>query len=377
MHTAKWNTIEYPHGPYIPALHPPDNYGTAVLIDKRTDDVYSLTPAEQEIAMLFASKLIDKDSANAILGDRVYVNNFWATFKHPSRLAFEDVDWSDVIEHVESQKWQPRQKEDEEMKRIRQRRQKHGRIIVNGKEQMLNVYSVPPVSIHYGSATDPQRGKVKRGILPEDIVLNLSLELDPPHPEYHWKGLVERKDQLWVARWKDPITGQKNRIDINPPQGALTEMPEEEEEEEEEAAAVGELQEGEEREISGYEDEPEEEGSRLIDAEDIVGIVTDTDEDEEDDEGVQSAENRLAMEDYTQDELEFLPMSFLRGPLDQWIIMDRACRSGFRIVDDMAKVIDKYLKTFVDAAVYAVREKGITSPTHEAIIQYGEQRKLF
>lgn len=367
---TKWNTLEYPNGPYIPALHPPDNYGTAVLIDRNTDDVYSLTPAEQEVAELFAAKLLDEESLLAISEDQVYLDNFWATFQYPSDLTFEEVDWSDVIEHVEARQWHPQQQEDNEMKRIRQRRQKHGKIIVNGKEQMLNVYSVPPVSIHYGSARDPNRGKVKRGILPEDIVLNLSLDKDPPHPEYHWKGLVERKDELWVVQWRDPITGELNHIDFTPPEGELTEASTEEEEE-----LAPEIHEGEEREMEGYEDESEG-SSRLLDADDILDIVDDERDDDDDDE-VRTAENMIDVTDLTKDEQDLLPMSYLRSPLEQWMIMDKACRTGFRLVDDMNKVVDKHLKTFVDAAVFAVREKGITSPTHTAIIQYGEQRKLF
>lgn len=352
----KWNTIEYPHGPYIPALYPPDNYGTAVLIDKNSDDLYELTPEEQEVAMLFASKLVNEDSAKIIMNDKTYTKNFWNTFNHPPDMEFKDVDWSDVIDHVVSKQ---AEEDSASIKEIRKRRYTYGKIIVNGKDQLLDVYSVPPISIHYGSSKDPHRGKVKRGILPKDIVLNLSLDLDPPHPEYDWRGVVEHRDELWVVQWNDPVTGSLNYIEIQQPEGDI---------EEEELPPEMYDDEGEELEIIGYDENEDEDDIEDVDDRYLVyGSQKQELVEPEDD---------IDLSELTEAEA-YLPLAFLLGKLDQWTIMKRACNSGFRVVDEMHKVVDKQLKTFVDAAVYAVREKGIRSPMHNAIIKYGEQRKLF
>lgn len=68
----KWNTIEWPQGPYIPAIDESTvkDYGV-MLIDKKKDLLYCLTPEQQEVAMLFASKLLDRNRAKEILNDRI------------------------------------------------------------------------------------------------------------------------------------------------------------------------------------------------------------------------------------------------------------------------------------------------------------------
>lgn len=363
----RWKTIEWPNGPYIPALDINNNDEPVLLINKNTDEYYDLTPEEQKIAMLFASKLIDKDQAKEILSDDIYIHNFWSTFNHPSDMTFEDVDWEEIIDHIKIKQYEEQKNEAIEIKKIRDRRDKHGTIIVDGIKQIMNVYSVSPASIYYGSKNDPQRGIVKRGILPKDITLNLSFDLPHPHPEYNWKGIIEDKEELWVAKWNDPLTGENKYIEVTP-----FEIHEEEEKEEEE--------EEEEKEIIGY-DEPEEE-------------YEDSDEDSDNKNSEDThwrhymmtelkqkpmlpEETMIDFLDLSKEEKEYLPLSFLLNNLDQWYIMEKACKSGFKVVNDMDKVVDKHLKTFVDAAIYAVTKKGITSPTHYAIINYGYQRKLF
>lgn len=249
--------------------------------------------------------------------------------------------------------------------------EKNSKIYVDNIEQTLSVYSVPPASIHYGSKSDPNRGKVKRGILPSDITLNLSLELGHPHPEYQWKWLIKDQEKLWVEMWKDPITKQPHFIEINPSTG---EDDDEEDEQQDDAASVAD--DDSEKEMIGY-DEPaeEDEGGR-----DAFEEEDDYSEDEDRhgreprlDKEREEVDDEVDVSELTEEE-SYLPLSFLLGKIAQWKIMQRACRSGFRLVEDMHKVVDRQLRILVDAAVYAVQDKG---PVHDAIIKYGAQRKLF
>ena len=140
--------------------------------------------------------------------------------------------------------------------------------------------------------------------------------------------------------------------------------------EEEQPPETYDIDDGEEREIIGY-DEPDDEPDEEIEEVDYRYLEPGPRKKE-----LVEPEDDIDLTELTAAEA-YLPLSFLLGKLDQWLIMERACKSGFRVVDEMHKVVDKQLKTFVDAAIYAVRDKGIQSPMHNAIIQYGEQRKLF
>jgi hypothetical protein len=359
MADKKWNTVEYPTGPYIPALNI-ENKGTAMLINKNTYEKYPLSPTDEEIAMLFASKLINEDQAKEILADKVYIKNFWATFNHPIDLEFKDVDWSNVIDHVLRKRNKDMTNDTVNTEKIIRRRYKYGKIFVDDIEQMLDTYSLPPASIHYGGRNDPNRGKVKHGILPEDVTLNLSIDLGIPQPQYNWKDVIEDRSELWVAKWDDPITGITRYIDIKPS------IEDEFEEEIEEIYDIDD----DEREIIGYEelDDDDEDIIKEYDINELVPVYQKQRETIE-------PEDDIKLADLTEDE-HYLPLSYLVGELEQWSIMNKACKSGFKIVNHMDKVIDKHLMTLIDAVIYAVREKGIRTPVHDAILSYGNKRKL-
>ncbi len=174
---------------------------------------HPLTPKQEEMALAWAKKL-----GTAYTENPVFVRNFLADFAHAlnldSGLREEDVDFGPAIEVVECER-QAREKLTKEERRAlaaerkAQRealRERYGMATVNGDRVELANYVVEPSGIFMGRGRHPLRGRWKEGARHEDVALNLSP--DAPRPPGAWAEIVWQPESLWVARWKDKLSGK-------------------------------------------------------------------------------------------------------------------------------------------------------------------------
>jgi DNA topoisomerase-1 len=97
----------------------------------------------------------------------------------------------------------------EERKAKREKlKEKFGYATVDGKKIEIANWTAEPSCLFMGRGNHPKRGKWKEGPSQEDIVLNLSP--GNPRPEGNWKDIVWEPDKtrMYVAKWKDKLTGK-------------------------------------------------------------------------------------------------------------------------------------------------------------------------
>jgi len=82
--------------------------------------------------------------------------------------------------------------------------------IVDGKTQPVGNYRMEPPGIFLGRGDNPNIGKIKPRIYPEDVTLNLGKDAKiPPTLNGHkWGKIVHDRHAEWLASWKDMITGK-------------------------------------------------------------------------------------------------------------------------------------------------------------------------
>ena len=83
---------------------------------------------------------------------------------------------------------------------------KYGFAYIDGHLEKIGNYTVELPGLFMGRGKNPLRGKIKPDILPKDVVLNCSTCPKPPSG-HKWKKHVCNKKSIWLAKWKDPITG--------------------------------------------------------------------------------------------------------------------------------------------------------------------------
>jgi len=177
----------------------------------------ALTPKQEEMAVAWVKKL-----GTEYVKDKVFVRNFFEDFCRAlginDKLGPEDFDFSEIINYVEKERAWKESLTKEERKRLREERkavreankEKYGYAIVDGVRMEISNYIAEPSCIFMGRGKHPKRGRWKEGPREEDIELNLSP--DAPRPPGNWKRIIWEPDVLWIARWRDKLSGKMKYV---------------------------------------------------------------------------------------------------------------------------------------------------------------------
>ncbi|MEM2736917.1 MAG: DNA topoisomerase I [Thermoproteota archaeon] len=197
------------NGVYIP---PYEYKGLSIILNGNR---IKLTPEQEEMAVAFMKQPPER------LEDSVFVKNFLKDFYaalgingNPNN---NSIDFSEVKQWVEEEKRRKEMLTKEEKKALSQERkrvreelkQKYGYAIIDGVKVEIR-YTVEPPCIYVGKGKHPLRGRWKPRVNYSDITLNLSPDAPtPPTPDGgEWGGRIWDPDALWIARWRDKLTGK-------------------------------------------------------------------------------------------------------------------------------------------------------------------------
>ena len=193
---------------------PPEPTGLTIEV---RGQIVQLTQTQDEMAQAWARK---KDTP--YIEDPVFVSNFMSDFSTELNiepvLSLDKVDFSAFHALVDEAKARKEAQSSEERKALavvrRAKREalkaKYGYAIVNGQRVELGTYMVEPSGIFMGRGQHPLRGRWKEGAKQSDITLNHSPDATLPQGE--WQQVVWQPDSMWVARWKDKLSGKLKYI---------------------------------------------------------------------------------------------------------------------------------------------------------------------
>ena len=195
-------------------LVPPRYEGRGLSI-KVKGEALALGDGQEEMAVAWAKKV-----GTQYVEDPVFAENFHDDFsgKLGRRVLPGDIDCSEVLRVVQQERERKTNLPSDEKKRqaadrkaLREaNKEKYGWATVDGERVEIGNYMVEPNSIFMGRGQHPSRGRWKKGPRHEDIELNLSP--DAPRPEGNWKVVVWEPDNIWIARWKDKLSGKMKYV---------------------------------------------------------------------------------------------------------------------------------------------------------------------
>jgi len=172
-----------------------------------------LSPRQIEMATAWARK-----HGTPYVEDAVFVRNFMHDFSTAlgidPPLSAEEVDFDPAVAIVLAERTAREQMTREERKALAAERkakrealkEKYGHAAVNGERVEIANYIAEPSCIFMGRGKHPLRGKWKEGPQQDEITLNLSP--DAPRPPGEWEEIVWQPESLWVARWRDKLSGK-------------------------------------------------------------------------------------------------------------------------------------------------------------------------
>lgn len=193
---------------------PPTPRGLTLTIRGRP---WALTPKQEEMALAWARK-----QGTPYVEDPVFQRNFLADFSRElgleELLLLGEVDFAPAVRLIEAEKAAREALTREERRALAAQRkaqrealrEQYGFATVNGERVELGNFTVEPSGIFMGRGEHPLRGRWKEGPRQEDITLNLSPEA--PRPAGNWAAIVWQPESLWVACWRDKLSGELKYI---------------------------------------------------------------------------------------------------------------------------------------------------------------------
>jgi DNA topoisomerase-1 len=208
----KWKTfhhngVMFPKE-YVPHKIPVIYQGQEVILDSEAE----------EYATIFV-RYIDTEYYK----DNKFKKNFWKDWQKilGKKHIIQDLDNCDfklIYKYVlglREKKLSLSKSEKEEIKDIKDKEaEKYKIAYLDGKSQPVGNYIVEPPSIFIGRGCHPFIGKIKKRIYPEDITLNLSKDAPIPKLDnnHKWADIVHESNSIWLASWKDNITGKTKYV---------------------------------------------------------------------------------------------------------------------------------------------------------------------
>ncbi len=176
-----------------------------------------LTPLQEEMIFKWCQKI-----GTPYVEDLVFVRNFFddlgKALGFGEKVGPDDFDFSEVLAYIEKERARKQSMTREEKKKLAAERKavreankaRYGYATVDGHKVELGNYMMEPASIFMGRGKHPLRGKWKAAARIEDVTLNLSP--DAPRPPGNWKEIVWRPNEIWIAKWDDPLRGVEKYV---------------------------------------------------------------------------------------------------------------------------------------------------------------------
>lgn len=207
MKQEKWKTLQH-NGPIFPPEY--EVKGLNVIVG---GEKHKLSPLAEEMCYEWAKK-----HATDYIKDKVFQKNFWKYLKPEldkelqSSSFPKDWDFREFIADVEHVKEIKKLKTKEDRKREKEereaRKEEYGFALLDGEKTPLGNYMVEPPGLFMGRGEAPLRGSWKGRIYPEDVIINHSLNLNPPSPPegHKWKEVSENKNSYFTVGWYCKLT---------------------------------------------------------------------------------------------------------------------------------------------------------------------------
>ena len=198
------------NGVLVPAKY----VGVGLTVTVKSKEI-KLNDIQEEMAMAWAKKI-----GTPYVEDREFKKNFHKDYSKVLGIKAKpgDIDFSAIYKVVLDERQKRADMPREEKKALAAQRkvireankEKHGYAVFDGEKSEIGNYTVEPNSIFMGRGEHPMRGKWKEGPRHEDITLNMSP--DTPRPEGNWGQIIWDPESIWIARWKDKLSGKMKYV---------------------------------------------------------------------------------------------------------------------------------------------------------------------
>jgi DNA topoisomerase-1 len=215
----RWTSLRQ-RGPYFSYIMDPYAFlGSSLIYEGKK---YALSPKEEKIASFYAKRLISEMGGGVteeMTKDKIFNRNFWNDFKDylssfnkKILKDFNKISWRDIISKIETKKIADSEisKSEKREKKVllEEKKREYGYAFLDNHREKVGNYNVEPSAIFYGRGNNPNRGRIKTEVRPEDVTINIGPNDEIPEPPigHSWGSVVHDQKAIWLARWIDSIS---------------------------------------------------------------------------------------------------------------------------------------------------------------------------
>ncbi|XP_062913773.1 DNA topoisomerase 1-like isoform X1 [Mobula hypostoma] len=183
-----------------------------------------LTPAAEEMATFFA-KMLDHEYTTKAIFRQNFFEDWRQEMSSSERMIIRDLNKCDFTElhryfteKAEARKGLP--KEEKQKLKMEQDAiiEEYGYCIMDGHRERIANFKIEPPGLFRGRGDHPKMGKLKRRIMPEDVIINCSSDSKIPTPPqgHRWKEVRFDNRVTWLASWVENVQNLNKYIMLNP-----------------------------------------------------------------------------------------------------------------------------------------------------------------
>ena len=207
----QWTVLKH-NGPMFPPEYEP--HKIPVIIN---GNEVILSIQAEEYATMFA-RYLDSDYMNS----NTFKKNFWKDFKPTLEnikvSSLDEINFSPIKKYLDREKEKKNEITKEQKELLKEKQQEteepYKNCIIDGGQQKVGNFKIEPPGIFIGRGSHPKLGKIKKRVKPEDVSINLDKESPIPKPNVpgKWGDIIHDKTVIWLATWKEQITGKNKYI---------------------------------------------------------------------------------------------------------------------------------------------------------------------
>ncbi|XP_031560302.1 DNA topoisomerase I, mitochondrial-like [Actinia tenebrosa] len=216
----KWTTLEH-HGPYLPPDYEPLPDNVKFYYDGKP---FKLSMASEEIAGFYA-KMLQHDYTGKEIFNENFFHDWRKEMTEEERKTIKDLkkcDFKEMFSYYDQKNEERKNMTKEEKQVIKKNNEvilnEYGYCVMDGHKQRVGNFKIEPPGLFRGRGDHPKQGKLKKRVMPEDIIINIGKGAKVPVPPdgRKWKKVIHDDKVTWLACWIENIQGSYKYVMLNP-----------------------------------------------------------------------------------------------------------------------------------------------------------------
>jgi DNA topoisomerase-1 len=217
---VKWLTLEH-NGPYFAPPYEPLPSNVKFYYNGKP---MVLSESAEEAATFFA-KMLDHEYTTK----DVFCKNFFEDWRkemthEESRTItnFSKCNFKEIHQYFVQKSEERKQMTKEEKQKQKEANEKiveeYGWAVIDGHKEKIGNFKTEPPSLFRGRGDHPKQGRIKKRIMPEEVIINIGPKATVPQPPdgHKWKLVQHDNKVTWLASWTENIQGQIKYVMLNP-----------------------------------------------------------------------------------------------------------------------------------------------------------------